>query len=44
MRRTGGGELEQDILDNLSHNDLLSLTFQGIATAAGMYINVSFLF
>lgn len=38
MRRTGGGNLEEDILEKLSHNDLLSLTYQGVATAAGKYI------
>lgn len=37
MRRTGGGELEEKVIDALSHNDLLSLTYQGFATAAGTH-------
>lgn len=39
MRRTGGGELKEQVIDCLSHNDLLALTYQGYATAAGIYFN-----
>lgn len=40
MKMTGGGILEEDIIEKLSHNDLLSLTYQGVATAAGKYFSL----